>query len=89
MKHIARKRFGQHFLTDSGVIDGIVRAIDRLVRWERLRMIGAKVFGIDSRRASPLVRVMTGYRQPYAENERLRRGAPILPVPGSSVGGCP
>lgn len=28
MKHIARKRFGQHFLTDSGVIDGIVRAID-------------------------------------------------------------
>jgi 16S rRNA (adenine1518-N6/adenine1519-N6)-dimethyltransferase len=28
VKHIARKRFGQHFLTDSGVIDGIVRAID-------------------------------------------------------------
>lgn len=28
MKHIARKRFGQHFLTDSAVIDGIVRAID-------------------------------------------------------------
>ena len=27
MKHIARKRFGQHFLTDSGVIEGIVRAI--------------------------------------------------------------
>lgn len=27
MKHIARKRFGQHFLTDSGVIDAIVRAI--------------------------------------------------------------
>ncbi|NCT99067.1 MAG: 16S rRNA (adenine(1518)-N(6)/adenine(1519)-N(6))-dimethyltransferase RsmA [Comamonadaceae bacterium] len=28
MKHIARKRFGQHFLTDTGVIDAIVRAID-------------------------------------------------------------
>ncbi|HEX6706901.1 MAG TPA: 16S rRNA (adenine(1518)-N(6)/adenine(1519)-N(6))-dimethyltransferase RsmA [Albitalea sp.] len=28
MKHVARKRFGQHFLTDSAVIDGIVRAID-------------------------------------------------------------
>ncbi len=28
MKHIARKRFGQHFLTDPGVIDAIVRAID-------------------------------------------------------------
>ncbi len=28
MKHIARKRFGQHFLTDHGVIDAIVRAID-------------------------------------------------------------
>ena len=28
MKHIARKRFGQHFLTDGGVIDAIVRAID-------------------------------------------------------------
>ncbi len=28
MKHIARKRFGQHFLSDSGVIDAIVRAID-------------------------------------------------------------
>ena len=28
MKHIARKRFGQHFLTDSGIIDAIVRAID-------------------------------------------------------------
>lgn len=27
MKHIARKRFGQHFLTDAGIIDGIVRAI--------------------------------------------------------------
>ena len=28
MKHIARKRFGQHFLTDQSVIDAIVRAID-------------------------------------------------------------
>jgi 16S rRNA (adenine1518-N6/adenine1519-N6)-dimethyltransferase len=28
LKHIARKRFGQHFLTDSGIIDAIVRAID-------------------------------------------------------------
>ena len=27
MKHIARKRFGQHFLTDNGIIDGIVDAI--------------------------------------------------------------
>ncbi|MBX3611886.1 MAG: 16S rRNA (adenine(1518)-N(6)/adenine(1519)-N(6))-dimethyltransferase RsmA [Hydrogenophaga sp.] len=27
MKHIARKRFGQHFLTDPGIIDAIVRAI--------------------------------------------------------------
>ena len=28
MKHIPRKRFGQHFLADQGIIDGIVRAID-------------------------------------------------------------
>jgi 16S rRNA (adenine1518-N6/adenine1519-N6)-dimethyltransferase len=28
--HTARKRFGQHFLTDTGVIDGIVRAINPL-----------------------------------------------------------
>ena len=28
MKHQARKRFGQHFLTDSAIIDAIVRAID-------------------------------------------------------------
>ncbi|MDB5817469.1 MAG: rsmA [Rhizobacter sp.] len=28
MKHTARKRFGQHFLTDHGVIDAIVDAID-------------------------------------------------------------
>lgn len=28
MKHQARKRFGQHFLNDPGVIDAIVRAID-------------------------------------------------------------
>jgi 16S rRNA (adenine1518-N6/adenine1519-N6)-dimethyltransferase len=28
LKHIARKRFGQHFLTDSAVIDAIVDAID-------------------------------------------------------------
>ncbi len=28
MKHIARKRFGQHFLTDSVIIDSIVDAID-------------------------------------------------------------
>jgi 16S rRNA (adenine1518-N6/adenine1519-N6)-dimethyltransferase len=27
-KHIPRKRFGQHFLTDTAIIDGIVRAID-------------------------------------------------------------
>jgi 16S rRNA (adenine1518-N6/adenine1519-N6)-dimethyltransferase len=27
-KHIARKRFGQHFLTDPSIIDAIVRAID-------------------------------------------------------------
>jgi 16S rRNA (adenine1518-N6/adenine1519-N6)-dimethyltransferase len=27
MKHIARKRFGQHFLRDGGIIDAIVRAI--------------------------------------------------------------
>jgi 16S rRNA (adenine1518-N6/adenine1519-N6)-dimethyltransferase len=28
MKHLARKRFGQHFLTDDSVLDAIVRAID-------------------------------------------------------------
>ena len=28
MKHIPRKRFGQHFLTDSSILDAIVRAID-------------------------------------------------------------
>ncbi|MES2978986.1 MAG: 16S rRNA (adenine(1518)-N(6)/adenine(1519)-N(6))-dimethyltransferase RsmA [Pseudomonadota bacterium] len=28
MKHIARKRFGQHFLTDKGIIAEIVQAID-------------------------------------------------------------
>jgi len=28
MKHTARKRFGQHFLSDSATIDAIVRAID-------------------------------------------------------------
>ena len=28
MKHIPRKRFGQHFLTDRAVIENIVRAID-------------------------------------------------------------
>jgi 16S rRNA (adenine1518-N6/adenine1519-N6)-dimethyltransferase len=28
MSHIARKRFGQHFLADDSVIDGIVRQID-------------------------------------------------------------
>jgi 16S rRNA (adenine1518-N6/adenine1519-N6)-dimethyltransferase len=30
LKHIARKRFGQHFLTDGAVIDAIVDAIDPL-----------------------------------------------------------
>ncbi len=28
MKHLARKRFGQHFLADAAIVDGIVRAID-------------------------------------------------------------
>ena len=28
MKHIPRKRFGQHFLADPAIVDGIVRAID-------------------------------------------------------------
>lgn len=28
LKHVARKRFGQHFLTDAGVIDAIVACID-------------------------------------------------------------
>lgn len=27
MKHVARKRFGQHFLSDAAIIDGIVHAI--------------------------------------------------------------
>ena len=27
MQHIARKRFGQHFLSDGGIIDAIVDAI--------------------------------------------------------------
>ena len=27
MKHQARKRFGQHFLNDAGIIDAIVQAI--------------------------------------------------------------
>jgi 16S rRNA (adenine1518-N6/adenine1519-N6)-dimethyltransferase len=27
LKHIARKRFGQHFLTDDGIIHGIIQAI--------------------------------------------------------------
>jgi 16S rRNA (adenine1518-N6/adenine1519-N6)-dimethyltransferase len=30
MKHIARKRFGQHFLSDGGIIDGVVDAIHPL-----------------------------------------------------------
>jgi 16S rRNA (adenine1518-N6/adenine1519-N6)-dimethyltransferase len=29
LKHIARKRFGQHFLADAGIIDAIVRASRR------------------------------------------------------------
>jgi 16S rRNA (adenine1518-N6/adenine1519-N6)-dimethyltransferase len=28
LKHIARKRFGQHFLTDGAIIDSIVEAIN-------------------------------------------------------------
>ena len=28
MKHVARKRFGQHFLTDDTILDAIVDAID-------------------------------------------------------------
>ena len=28
MKHVAKKRFGQHFLTDGGIIDAIVQAIN-------------------------------------------------------------
>ena len=28
MKHIPRKRFGQHFLADAGIVDAIVGAID-------------------------------------------------------------
>lgn len=37
MKHIPRKRFGQNFLTDDGIIDGIVSAIDpgRASPWSR------------------------------------------------------
>lgn len=39
MSHVARKRFGQHFLVDSGVIDAIVRAIGARAD-ERLVEIG-------------------------------------------------
>jgi 16S rRNA (adenine1518-N6/adenine1519-N6)-dimethyltransferase len=28
LKHVPRKRFGQHFLVDDGVVDAIVRAVD-------------------------------------------------------------
>jgi 16S rRNA A1518/A1519 N6-dimethyltransferase RsmA/KsgA/DIM1 with predicted DNA glycosylase/AP lyase activity len=35
--HQARKRFGQHFLADDGIIEGIVRASTRIRarRWSR------------------------------------------------------
>ena len=39
MRHLARKRFGQHFLVDDAVIDRIVRAIDPAPT-ERLCEIG-------------------------------------------------
>ncbi len=37
MKHIPRKRFGQHFLSDQGIIDGIVQEIapSRATPWSR------------------------------------------------------
>ena len=28
MKHVARKRFGQHFLTDRGIIEDIIQSIN-------------------------------------------------------------
>ena len=31
MRHVARKRFGQHFLTDGGIIEGIVDGISQSV----------------------------------------------------------
>jgi 16S rRNA (adenine1518-N6/adenine1519-N6)-dimethyltransferase len=42
MKHIARKRFGQHFLADAGVIDAIVAAIEQQPRDAAMVEIGSR-----------------------------------------------
>ncbi|MEK0418452.1 MAG: hypothetical protein RI949_2458 [Pseudomonadota bacterium] len=39
VKHIARKRFGQHFLVDEGVIDAIVAAIDPRPQEAQARLV--------------------------------------------------
>ena len=41
--HIPRKRFGQHFLSDQGIIDGIVQAIDILEQRAKARKRQRKI----------------------------------------------
>ena len=66
-KHRARKRFGQHFLVDPGVVDAIVRAVhptadDVVVEIEaHTDSTGPEAYnqGLSQRRAESVIRVLT------------------------------
>jgi len=54
--HVARKRFGQHFLTDAGIIDAIVRAIDPRPQ-DAMVEIGPGLAALPKRRLRPARRL--------------------------------
>ncbi len=74
--HVARKRFGQHFLVDAGVIDAIVREIDPRPG-QRLVEIGPGLGAL----TQPLVERC---RPADGDRARPRPRRPAAPPPASS-----
>jgi 16S rRNA (adenine1518-N6/adenine1519-N6)-dimethyltransferase len=78
VNHVARKRFGQHFLVDSGVIDAIVRAIAPR-HGERIVEIGPGLGALtDPLRASGAALTLIELDRDLASHWRAMPGVTLL-----------
>ena len=80
-KHIARKRFGQHFLTDKSIITDIVDAINPQVGQVRVE-IGPGLAAL----TQPLVERLGHLTVIELDRDLAARAVEAVPVPGWMLG---